>query len=110
MRGIRYSATSVLSEVQSNLVEAIPRQNNAAPLQNIRTHVWGCDLPDDVLARQTFRLLSGDKKHLLAGGMSGKQTLESSRIIEMALGDRTPFEAIEALYGLNESAVIRPDA
>jgi uncharacterized protein (TIGR03643 family) len=30
-----------------------------------------------------------------------------SRIIEMAWEDRTPFEAIEAQFGLNESAVIR---
>ena len=29
-----------------------------------------------------------------------------SRIIEMAWEDRTPIEAIEALYGLNETAVI----
>lgn len=30
-----------------------------------------------------------------------------SRIIEMAWEDRTPFEAIETQFGLNESAVIR---
>ncbi|MEN7342682.1 MAG: TIGR03643 family protein [Pseudomonadota bacterium] len=30
-----------------------------------------------------------------------------SRIIEMAWEDRTPFEAIEATYGLSEKAVIR---
>jgi uncharacterized protein (TIGR03643 family) len=30
-----------------------------------------------------------------------------SRIIEMAWEDRTPFEAIEAQFGLNEAAVIR---
>ena len=30
-----------------------------------------------------------------------------SRIIEMAWEDRTPFEAIEREYGLNEAAVIR---
>jgi len=30
-----------------------------------------------------------------------------SRIIEMAWEDRTPFEAIEHNYGLNESQVIR---
>lgn len=30
-----------------------------------------------------------------------------SRIIEMAWEDRTPFEAIEMLYGLNETNVIR---
>lgn len=32
---------------------------------------------------------------------------EQSRIIEMAWEDRTPFEAIERLYGLNESNVIK---
>lgn len=30
-----------------------------------------------------------------------------SRIIEMAWEDRTPFEAIETLYGINEAAVIK---
>lgn len=32
--------------------------------------------------------------------------VDRSRVIEMAWEDRTPFEAIERLYGLNESAVI----
>ena len=31
---------------------------------------------------------------------------ENSRIIEMAWEDRTPFEAIELQFGLNESQVI----
>jgi len=31
---------------------------------------------------------------------------EQSRVIEMAWEDRTPFEAIEAVYGLSESEVI----
>ncbi|MFB9866668.1 TIGR03643 family protein [Vreelandella sulfidaeris] len=31
---------------------------------------------------------------------------EQSRIIEMAWEDRTPFEAIETLYGLSEPGVI----
>ncbi|MDR9453887.1 MAG: TIGR03643 family protein [Wenzhouxiangella sp.] len=31
---------------------------------------------------------------------------DQSRIIEMAWEDRTPFEAIEAQFGLNEAAVI----
>lgn len=30
-----------------------------------------------------------------------------SRIIEMAWEDRTPFEAIESLYNINESQVIK---
>ena len=32
---------------------------------------------------------------------------DHSRVIEMAWEDRTPFEAIECLYGLPEAAVIR---
>lgn len=32
---------------------------------------------------------------------------ELSRIVEMAWEDRTPFEAIESNFGLNESMVIR---
>ncbi len=32
---------------------------------------------------------------------------DMSRIIEMAWEDRTPFEAIERLYGLDEAAVIQ---
>ena len=38
--------------------------------------------------------------------MSQFDSANLSRIIEMAWEDRTPFEAIEQLYGLNESAVI----
>lgn len=34
-------------------------------------------------------------------------THDLSRIIEMAWEDRTPFEAIETEYGLNEAGVIR---
>ncbi|KAA0876365.1 TIGR03643 family protein [Nitrincola tapanii] len=33
--------------------------------------------------------------------------VDESRIIEMAWEDRTPFEAIEQLYGLAEAQVIR---
>ena len=32
---------------------------------------------------------------------------ERSRVIEMAWEDRTPFEAIERLFGMNESDVIK---
>jgi uncharacterized protein (TIGR03643 family) len=34
------------------------------------------------------------------------QTADLSRVIEMAWEDRTPFEAIRAQFGLDESAVI----
>lgn len=35
------------------------------------------------------------------------QQADLSRLIEMAWEDRTPFEAIETLYGLKEQEVIR---
>lgn len=38
---------------------------------------------------------------------AGFSAADVSRIIEMAWEDRTPFEAIEAQFGLNESAVVR---
>ena len=37
---------------------------------------------------------------------ANKNTLDVDRIIEMAWEDRTPFEAIKRLFGLNEGAVI----
>jgi uncharacterized protein (TIGR03643 family) len=42
----------------------------------------------------------------LQEGNVGFKPDEVSRIIEMAWEDRTPFEAIENYFGLNESAVI----
>ena len=33
--------------------------------------------------------------------------VDASRVIEMAWEDRTPFEAIERLYGLSEGEVIK---
>ena len=39
--------------------------------------------------------------------LAGFSDADISRIIEMAWEDRTPFEAIELQFGLNESAVIR---
>lgn len=37
---------------------------------------------------------------------NGLSEADLSRIVEMAWEDRTPFEAINTLYGLNETAVI----
>lgn len=48
-------------------------------------------------------------KKEMVGVQTGKANFkpdEVSRIIEMAWEDRTPFEAIENYFGLNESAVI----
>lgn len=38
---------------------------------------------------------------------AGFSAADIFRIIEMAWEDRTPFEAIELQFGLNESAVVR---
>ena len=38
---------------------------------------------------------------------TGLNAADHSRVIEMAWEDRTPFEAIERVYGLPEAAVIR---
>ena len=55
--------------------------------------------------------MSSPKSPLSKSAISSIPTVfsaaELSRIIEMAWEDRTPFEAIEQLYGLNESAVVQ---
>ena len=42
-----------------------------------------------------------------AAAINALDTVQLSRVIEMAWEDRTPFEAIEHSYGLNETAVIK---
>lgn len=44
--------------------------------------------------------------HKLQATLSALTEGDISRIVEMAWEDRTAFEAIEAQFGLNESAVI----
>ena len=51
----------------------------------------------------------GEESRLTADGEGPDEALNAadvSRVIEMAWEDRTPFEAIEKQFGLNESAVI----
>lgn len=42
-----------------------------------------------------------------AAAINALDAVQLSRVIEMAWEDRTPFEAIEHSYGLNETAVIK---
>jgi uncharacterized protein (TIGR03643 family) len=51
-------------------------------------------------------VIAGVPEKPAAAGFSLSEA-DISRIIEMAWEDRTPFEAIESQFGLNESAVIR---
>ena len=41
-----------------------------------------------------------------ASAVEALSPAELSRVVEMAWEDRTPFEAIERQFGLNESAVV----
>lgn len=53
-------------------------------------------------------LLNQSKYENLLASVKAQFTVdELSRIVEMAWEDRTPFEAIEHNFGLNESAVIK---
>jgi len=44
--------------------------------------------------------------HSLKAALSRLTEADISRVVEMAWEDRTAFEAIEAQFGLNESAVV----
>lgn len=50
--------------------------------------------------------MTTSKDHSRANDFSTLSAASISRIVEMAWEDRTTFEAIEAQFGLNESAVI----
>jgi uncharacterized protein (TIGR03643 family) len=52
---------------------------------------------------QSFKLYRMTSKHSTASSLSEE---DLSRVIEMAWEDRTPFEAIEGQFGLNETQVI----
>ena len=52
---------------------------------------------------RSFKLGAMSSKHATTSSMSEE---DLSRVIEMAWEDRTPFEAIEGQFGLNESQVI----
>jgi uncharacterized protein (TIGR03643 family) len=51
--------------------------------------------------------MSGLTKNISSKPDEKLSLVDISRVIEMAWEDRTPFEAIEKLYFLNESAVIQ---
>jgi len=53
---------------------------------------------------QTVSLVATAHNKPAAPGLSAADV---SRVIEMAWEDRTPFEAIQAQFGLSESAVVR---
>lgn len=66
-------------------------------------------MSDLILATPRLSAQAVDESVKLSTSTPAQPTLHAehiSRIIEMAWEDRTPFDAIEQLYGLNESQVI----
>lgn len=62
---------------------------------------------DITLALRATGAAEPEGKGAMAEAKGGLSAADRSRVIEMAWEDRTPFEAIERLYGLPEAAVIR---
>ncbi|AAZ19564.1 conserved hypothetical protein [Psychrobacter arcticus 273-4] len=91
------AATSTLATMQADMDTALKNKqrdhiNTSASLNDPQTHA--------VKSRPVSAASSNDTAtHAL-------DESQVSRVIEMAWEDRTPFEAIEHSYGLNESGVI----
>ena len=73
-------------------------------MTTITTKVKMNDITPSLRATAAAEPESKDAMNEAKGGLSAA---DHSRVIEMAWEDRTPFEAIERLYGLPEAAVIR---
>jgi uncharacterized protein (TIGR03643 family) len=54
----------------------------------------------------TMNASSNEPNPINSAASTGLTASDESRVVEMAWEDRTPFEAIEQLFTLNESAVI----
>lgn len=61
----------------------------------------------DVVQKDNVKSETSKAKPANAAAINALDTVQLSRVIEMAWEDRTPFEAIEHSYGLNETAVIK---
>ena len=61
----------------------------------------------DVAQKDNVKSETNKAKPANAAAINALDAVQLSRVIEMAWEDRTPFEAIEHSYGLNETAVIK---
>ena len=61
----------------------------------------------DVVQKDNVKSETSKAKPANAAAINALDAVQLSRVIEMAWEDRTPFEAIEHSYGLNETAVIK---
>ena len=61
----------------------------------------------DVAQKDNVKSETNKAKPANAAAINALDAVQLSRVIEMAWEDRTPFEAIEHSYALNETAVIK---
>ena len=61
----------------------------------------------DVVQKDNVKSETSKAKPANAAAINALDAVQLSRVIEMAWEDRTPFEAIEHSYALNETAVIK---
>ena len=62
---------------------------------------------DSIAQKSNLKPAASNDKLSSATAAKELDAVQLSRVIEMAWEDRTPFEAIEHSYGLNETAVIK---
>ena len=62
---------------------------------------------DNIAQKSNLKPAASNDKSSSVTADNKLDAVQLSRVIEMAWEDRTPFEAIEHSYGLNESAVIK---
>ena len=88
-------AESLLTVMQADMAAAIKDKQQENKQQ------------DSIAQKSNLKPAASNDKSSSATAAKELDAVQLSRVIEMAWEDRTPFEAIEHSYGLDETAVIK---
>lgn len=88
-------AESLLTVMQADMAAAIKNKQQENKQQ------------DSIAQKSNLKPAASNDKLSSATAAKELDAVQLSRVIEMAWEDRTPFEAIEHSYGLDETAVIK---
>ena len=88
-------AESLLTVMQADMAAAIKNKQQENKQQ------------DSIAQKSNLKPAASNDKSSSATAAKELDAVQLSRVIEMAWEDRTPFEAIEHSYGLDETAVIK---
>ena len=88
-------AESLLTVMQADMAAAIKNKQQENKQQ------------DSIAQKSNLKPAASNDKSSSATAAKELDAVQLSRVIEMAWEDRTPFEAIEHSYALNETAVIK---